>query len=436
MRATRHLTDFHLPSVAQEELPYMAALYRTGEEFNADAKDLLAFPSANAQAMPFYNLRASSAEGIGNAFCNAYAAMIDALERLLGDPQAINQFFACDFLAKHGATFIPYARHTFKSRTMVGQSLYGRFDAALDPQTEEVVGIYEFNGDTPVMLFESINLQHRLLTSIGADPAHQYNDWYSLTSDMLRDHGLDTGHQVAVACSTSYIEDMATCETLAQVIGEQATTYLLDLADIDYDHANPSKPFVVKGTENYLDALFILSPWEEMVENFPAAFRQWERWADNVALLEPAWRWFLSHKGMMAYITHLFETDKAFAEEHGGAPFLRTYTSPDAFHATVEPYVSKPVLGRLSSNIQIHDEVGEVTASSSGHYDDCPRVYQEFCPPYAVEGRNKFIVGMWMAGQSTSKHAIPATLCIREFDAPIILALSNERFIPHVLTEE
>ena len=435
MYATLHPTGFHLPSVAQEELPYMAALYRTGDEFHADARDLLAFPSTNAQAMPFYVLRSSSVEGIGNAFYSAYSAMIDALGRLLDDPDAIRRFFACDFLAKHGEAFIPYARHTFKSRAMVGQSLYGRFDAAFDPQTEEVVGIYEFNGDTPVMLFESINLQHRLLTSIGLDPTLQYNDWYSITSDMLRDHGLDTDHRVAVACDTSYIEDMATCETLAQVIGEQATTYLLDLADIDYDHANPSKPFVVKGTENYLDALFVLSPWEEMVENFPAAFSQWERWADNVALLEPAWRWFLSHKGMMAYITHLLETDKAFAEAHGDAPFLRTYTSPDVFLAAAEPYASKPVLGRLSSNIQIHDEVGEVVASSSGHYDDCPRIYQEFCPPYEVEGRQKFIVGMWMAGIAGRKQALPATLCIREFDSPI-LSISNERFIPHVLTEE
>lgn len=435
MHATTHPISFHLESVAQEELPYMAALYRTGDEFHADTKDLLAFPIQNAGAMPFYNLRASSGPRIGNAFYDAYTAMIAALERLFGDPEAIARFFDCEFLRKHGAIFIPYARHTFKSRTMIGQSLYGRFDAVLDPQTEDVVGIYEFNGDTPVMLFESVNLQNRLLTEIGVDPSLQYNDWYDFTCDMLRRHGLNIDHQIAVACSTSYVEDMATCETLAQVIGEHATTYLLDLADVDYDHANPTKPFVVKGTDNYLDAIFVLSPWEEMVDAFPAAFRQWERWADNVALLEPAWRWFLSHKGMLAYITHLFETDEVFADEHEGAPFLRTYLAPDPFRARGEAYVSKPVLGRLSSNIQTHDEQGQVIFSTSGHYDDCPRVYQQFCPPTKVEGRNSFIVGMWMAGQANTKIALPTTLCIREFDSPI-LQLSNERFIPHILTEE
>lgn len=435
MEAQKHAVPFDLNATINQELPYVSAYYSSAGELQQDVKDLLAFPIANHQAMPFYTLRHSSCEPIADAFYSAYEAMIYALERLFGDDAAsLAVFFDCDLIRKHGRTFIPYARHTFQSRTLIGQALYGRFDAALDPVSERITGIYEFNGDTPVMLFESINLQHSLLCSIDADGQNQFNEWYQNTVNMLRTHRLEHDHQIAIACSMEYIEDIATCETLAQVIGEQAGAHLLDLKDIDYDHANLEQPFVIRGTDTYLDALFVLSPWEEMVEAFPAAFAQWERWADNVALLEPAWRWFLSHKGMLAYLTHLSETDSVFRLRFKGAPLLRTYLTPERFQQAGQAYVSKPVLGRLSSNIEIVEANGQVSTSSEGHYGDCERVYQEYHTPHCVPGRNNFIVGMWMSGQARTKLALPATLCIREFDAPV-LELSNERFIPHVLVQ-
>jgi glutathionylspermidine synthase len=94
------------------------------------------------------------------------------------------------------------------------------------------------------------------------------------------------------------------------------------------------------------------------------------------------------------------------------------------------------VLGRLSSNIRIHNGLGELEHESQGGYEDCERVYQEFCPPHRVEGRNNFILGMWMVSEARTLlsghvgHA--ATMCIREFDAPV-LELTNERFIPHIV---
>lgn len=439
MQTQHHPIDFHLDDVVRDELPYVSAFYRDGDVLRHDLHELFEFPVAHRAHMPFYAISEAGCERLGETFDRAYAMLIDAVRILFERPASLQEYFDCEFLRVHGKYFIPYAIHTFHAKGLVGQPIYGRFDAALDPVKEEVVGIYEFNGDTPVMLFESVNLQNAFTRQITGGSDAQYNDWYRVTSEMLASYAKKGCQmQFAAVCDTNYVEDIVTCETLAQVIGEHAASYFLDLADLDFDHLSPTKPFVVKDSGTHLDAIFVLSPWEEMVDAFPFAFRRWQDWADNVALLEPAWRWFLSHKGMMAFVTHLMETDVTFRATWSDVPVLRTYRTPGRFLAEGQPFVSKPVLGRLSSNIEIHDGTGRVEMVTEGGYGQCERVYQEYCPPRQVEGRNNFIVGMWIASESRDGHCEhvghAATLCIREFDGAV-LDLANERFIPHVVTE-
>lgn len=432
LQARSYQVSLELDALMREELPYLRSLCLHDQNLEHSLQALLSFPLEQAVAMPFYELPDSATAPIEAAFSIAYAALLAALERLFDDPEAMERFLGCAFLQRHGAYFIPYARHCFNSQHLNGQSLYGRFDAALNPDTGQITGIYEFNGDTPVMLFESINLQHRLLSQIEPSGQQQYNEWYGLTRDLFKAYRLGPEHQVALACSFAHIEDLATCETLAQVVGEQAAAHLLDLADIDYDHAHPNQPFVIRNTDTYLDALFVLSPWEEMVQNFPTAFMHWERWVDRVAFFEPPWRWFISHKGMLAYLTWLMETDSAFAQHYRAAPFLATYLEPSIFQAAGQGYVRKPALGRLSANIEVFNATGVSISQSMGQYADSPMVYQAYHPPFQLAGRGNFIAGMWMAGRAKTRQAWPATLCFREFDTPI-LDLSNERFIPHRL---
>lgn len=157
----------------------------------------------------------------------------------------------------------------------------------------------------------------------------------------------------------------------------------------------------------------------------------WEQWANHVALLEPAWRWFMSHKGLLAYVTELMEQDSDFAQRHQAAPLLRTYLTPDPFRAAQQAYVSKPVLGRLSANIEVFDAQGQLQVQTQGLYAQGPRIYQQYQAAAQWPGSSQhFIAGMWMAGQAGTKQAIPATLCFRAFETPV-LELSNERFIPH-----
>jgi glutathionylspermidine synthase len=131
------------------------------------------------------------------------------------------------------------------------------------------------------------------------------------------------------------------------------------------------------------------------------------------------------------------QTDSEFADAYGELPVLETYVTPDVFKARGEMYVSKPLIGRLSNNIVIHGD-GEVKFDSKGSYEGYEVIYQAYHEPHKVEGRNNFILGMWMAPiveQETHSHdlmAEPVTMAIREFDEPV-LSIGNERFIPHLV---
>lgn len=436
MKAVYHEIDFDVEKIIREGLPFMSAFYSDGDELNEDVHDLFSFAANSCKEMPMYTIKESSCDSVAETFNDVYAMMIEAATKVFRDKKSLYHFFDCEFLRTHGRYFVEYAAHTFSARGMIGQAMYGRFDAAFDPVTEKVTGIYEFNGDTPVMLFDSVHIQNDLTLQVTGSNYAQFNNYYPMINEMLDKHRLDYSKNFAVVCDTRFVEDMATCETLAQIFGEHAQSHFLDLKDLDFDYVNKHKPFVIAGTDTYLDHIFVLSPWEEMVAAFPKAFENWRDWVDNVTFMEPAWRWFLSHKGMFAYITHLMETDNAYYARWKHVPGLRTYLTPEPFLSKGEPYVSKPVLGRLSSNIRIHNGLGELEHESQGGYEDCERVYQEFCPPHRVEGRNNFILGMWMVSEARTLlsghvgHA--ATMCIREFDAPV-LELTNERFIPHIV---
>lgn len=426
MQVVSKQITFDLEQVVAEEVPFLSTFYRWNGELNDDVQDLLAFPVANQKAMPFYTVKESTTYKLNNQFENYYAMMDAALKIAFNDKELLFKFFDCEFMRKHGERFVPYAQATYQKKH---RALYGRYDACFDPETEELLGVYEFNGDTPVMLFESVNLQARFSEELGTD---QYNNWWDIFCEEFQ-YGLKN---VAVACGTSYVEDMATCETVAQAFQSarcDRNVSFLDLKELDFDHSNIKKPWIAKGSDKPLDGIYVLSPWEEMIETFPAMLDHWERWIDNVELFEPAWRWFFAHKGMTALCWHLLKTDSSFLQVHRGVKIIPTWLESDikAGPHNLGPVklVEKPVVGRLSNNIKIWDENGHLECDTGGYYSDENTVFQEYTPPRKVKGRNNFILGMWMCG----KHS--ASMCAREFDTEV-LSISNERFIPHIVVED
>lgn len=412
--------NFDLETVVAQEVPYLSTFYRSNGELNQDIRDLLAFPVTNKDSMPFYTIKESTTYKLNQQFEDYYQMMIAAIEIAMKDRELMDKFFDCHFWREHGDRFLPYAKATFQRKH---KALYGRYDACFDPATEELKGIYEFNGDTPVMLFESVNLQANLSDQLGTD---QYNNWWEIF-----EHEFAGSHKnVAVACGTDYVEDMATCETVAQAFQSSRVdrnVSFLDLKELDYDHMNLFQPWIARDSFKPLDAIYILSPWEEMVDTFPKMLDHWEQWIDNVHLFEPAWRWFLAHKGMTALCTYLLETRYSFAGAFGHVRIIPTYLKRP-MGALGEHWVEKPVVGRLSNNIKVWKD-GIVVSDTGGFYSDECTVFQEYTPPRKVEGRNNFILGMWMCGEHS------ASLCAREFDTEV-LSISNERFIPHIVVKD
>ena len=420
MQVVTKRIDFNVEQVVREEVPFLSTFYRDGEELNYDIRSLLEFPANNKDAMPFYTLKESTTYTLNEQFEKYYQMMEYALAIAFHDKELLKEFFDCEFLRAHGEAFIPYAEATFHKKH---PALYGRFDACFNPVREKLEGVYEFNGDTPVMLFESANLQSRFSEQLGTD---QYNNYWAIFIEQMREKGYKN---IAVACSTAYVEDMATCETLAQAFAEALPTahvQFLDMKELDFD-SDSNTPFYAAGSDMPLDAVYILSPWEEMVNNHPVMLDNWTRWIDNVHLFEPAWRWFFANKGMTALCTYLMETSRSFADKFGDVKLLPTYLKRPS-GALGNHWVEKPVVGRLSNNIRIWEN-GVVVSDTGGYYDGENTVFQKFTAPYKVEGRNNFILGFWMMGKYS------ASVCFREFDTEV-LSISNERFIPHIVVED
>lgn len=426
----KHKIHFDI-DVLPDYLPYLSEFYNSKEELKKDVRDLFSFPLANKEAMPFYTISSEGCENIANAAEGTYAAMVDAVEYAFEHRSMVYQFYSCEMLrSPEGRSFIDYAEFTFNQRNLLSQALYGRFDMAVDPVTDKVTGVYEFNGDTPVMLFESTAMQDDFARQIDRSGESQFNEYYQYVSESLRDHRLSRTSKIAVVFNSEYVEDSATCEILNELLGEHVTAFMVDIKELDYDHAGGSKPFMYKDV--VLDGMFILSPWEEMVTAFPAAFLNWKQWAESVAIMEPAWRWFMSNKGIWALMTQMAEESKDWACEWQGLPLLRTYQHKERLLG--QPQVSKPILGRLSSNIEFIGADGGTIVSSEGFYGGTEKIYQELCPAGSVRPGKNFIAGVWMAPNCSRKdlYARAGTLCFREFDNEIIETM-NERFIPHLI---
>lgn len=439
MEAVFKKIKFDVKQVMQEELPMTEFLYNSNAQLSADLHEYLEFPTQNKNEMPFYSLKASSANNLARTYQGAYNMLIDALAKLFKeDDEVIKYFFGAEFLTKH-PEFLNYAKHTFKQKH---PALYGRFDSAMDPKTDKVTALYEFNGDTPVMLFESVLLENRFINEITGSGEAQFNEYYLDLEAFVSQ--MRVRENFAVLCDTNYIEDTATCETFAQIFKEKGFCFFEDIESLSYDgyeaRHNGGSPFFIG--EDAISDMFLLMPWEELLEIKPEIFAKWRDWTDYVNFYEPAWRWFMANKGIWAYITHIFENHNEehaeFRSTYAHLPVMRSYMAPDKFIKEGIKYVAKPIIGRLSMNIRIIDPKDGVEFQSEGGYGETQCIYQQFSQPHQVEGRNNFIACCWMApvvdeyGSTKTLDSVATTFCIREFDKPV-LDIKNERFIPHII---
>lgn len=434
-KGIQRATNFNLAEV-MEFAPITMDMNR---EDPFDIIEQFSFHQENKNDAYFYQFTAKESKEIMETTELVYGLLVDSLDILFSDKykSKIPYFFGSDFINAN-PEFVDYAKYTYQNNH---EAIYGRFDVAYDFNKRKVTGFYEFNGDTPVMLFESIILQNYLLNKIKKDKAEaitQSNSYHSNLKQSLNKI-IKKNSWVGFFCDFDAIEDTLTTELLSNFFSEDHNHNCLiaDLKYLKYDILFSHTPFQTDDHE--LDYVFILNPWEEMVESSPEIIDEWWKWADKTRFLEPAWRWFVSNKGVWAWVTYLLEEAqhedervKILIDNYRGAEnyLLKTYMdSPRG----MKNYAKKPIMGRLSSNIEIYIDC-TLKSKSEGCYDNTPFIYQEYCSPRGIDGRNNAILGTWLApyhhGDALVMEA--STLAIREFDSDV-LSIQNERFMPHVI---
>lgn len=398
--------------IIANELPTLNWFYDDKSELHSDVHWLFgSFIDARAN-LPIITLPRDTGENMLYNMTRHYEMMIDGLGHLFKESDAtIREYMKCSLTdSKYFGNFLEYAKSSYAAGD---KAIYGRYDIALN-QDGSVIGPYEFNGDTPVMLFESVNLQNLVSQAI-YDSSSQLNNWWGLNEQAMQ---YMRGKTVATVCALSAIDDLATTESIMQMMENVgAKPYLCDPTDLNHDLLHLEKPFEIDGVHARPDAIFMLLPWEEMVESGSEILANWRSWSHNVKFFEPPWRWFISNKGFFAYLTHLIETEPDFARKWIAVRHIPTYLTPNG----MTEFVQKPKIGRLGQNIQVHRE-GKVS-TTEGQYTTEPCVFQPITPSATIDG-NTVIGTAWIAdGQA-------ATIAFREHPG-MVTDLNEEQWVAH-----
>lgn len=414
-----------------DEKPFegMVPLSESIFRYNSEWKDEFEFPEGYGKNSPFYAFTEEECGVIVEDVENAYGLMYAAVEYIMNisskHPDIVRKYFGTNL----NQDFLDYAYYTFKKGH---EAIYGRYDLAFDWNSRLVKGVYELNGDTPTMLFESTCLQNLLVTEV-VDESMQLNHWDENMHYTLK-RCFEGDENVGIFVDTRSVTDTTTCEHIFNIFDEHCNAYLYDSSQLMYDE-NRHNGWRFSVDDIDLDYIFILTPWEEMVESDPRIFREWRDWCGQTKFMEPAWRWFMSHKGLFAVITDIMEgrLGQYQLEEYRevyNQIFLPTYQNlPE-----VGKWVGKPANGRLSQNICIFED-GELLSSTEGWYGEEDFIYQEYCETPETERGCKALLCVWMAPYlSEEDHTMEASvITIREFDHKDVNDISNERFVPHVV---
>ncbi|WNW08277.1 glutathionylspermidine synthase family protein [Vibrio alginolyticus] len=417
------------------------ALIHGGNTSLTPLEDEFVFPENKDAQTPFYRFTREEVKAINIASEQVYNLLVNSLDFLFSEAykSLIPTFYGREFIEQF-PEFVEYAIHTYEQNH---EAIYGRFDIAYDFENGKVLKFYEGNLDTPTMYYDSVIMQDHLVTKL--DQANdQYNLHYeNLTKTLDRVIG-KSPKRVAFLCDTKLTEDCITTELLFHAFNEQ-TEHLVQFSDINrlvYDFSLNRSTWLLDDLE--LDYIFALYPWEDMVRDLYAEtsnpLLEWHKWSNKTRFMEPAWRWFVSNKGVWAWLTYLkdvlakedrvieaFVTANAEAWQYVIPSFMEK--PPHLSH-----YVKKPLQGRMSNNIEFyHDD--KLVHETSGFYAEDDFIYQELCPTTSADqGETKAIVCSWLApwvdGEALDMES--SGIAVREFTGEV-LQLHKERFMPHIV---
>jgi glutathionylspermidine synthase len=297
-------------------------------------------------------------------------------------------------------------------------SLYGRFDLAWAGEgpaagkggAADDVKLLEYNADTPTTLIEASMIQWFWLR----DRFPDRDQWNSLHERLVRAWRRmrpalrsEIVHFAHVG-GTDFDEEWLTASYLRDTAAEAGlTTIGLEVADIGW-HDGALR--FVDLDERVIDTMFVLYPWEDMLDDpFGAHALAHPR---ACAFLEPAWKAVLSNKAILAVLWELFPGHPNLLPAYLDSP--RDLTS----------YVAKPLHGREGDSVRIvtpESEFVQPTVDYDGSEGWC---YQQYVPLPDLDG-NKAVLGSWIVDGK------PAGLGVRESDGPVTDFYA--RFVPHIV---
>lgn len=433
---TTHATDSltSLTQLIETELPFIKAFYTSSEVFQQDFQRYFqeyhaTLPKVEVNGVLQYDalrLTHDSAERLVNE-AQAYYTQTEGFvkELLLNTPvERLVDLYSTAYLTEAELTLLVNIAKDELQHYPVPELFYARMDTSVDIQTGALNGVYEINANTPVMLFESTILQHHVFEAIKTDDTQdQYNEFF-LTLE--RDPYLRQ-KRIAVAVDTRYPEDAITAEIISQLLtyGDNLV-YYCDVTQLNHDLRTLNTPYYVDGVDEPMDAVFILTPWEDLVRTGKDILSLYKH--SRVQFIQPAWAWFMGHKATQAIMYQ-----EGLGHTKGLIPTYTRKTLEDFWETQPETYVKKPVIGRCSDSVMMlnraqgaHQRMGvSVVAGQLGRYSAESQVYQPYVAPDTYQGRRIVMCPWFHKGRVVG-------LAVRTHQEAIT-SQETELFMPHIL---
>ena len=407
------------------EIPYTRATCTA--ESQQDYRDDLARSLQNT-----LELDLATAESFEEQMQEVCAVFETALSKLFSLPnEQIKQWMLGPTLTKH-PYFIDYARATWQDRQ---PAVSGRFDMLVDEQGQ--LKVIEFNGDTPSMYADSLYFTHAVGEALDRDTFNSHWD----ESQPVVNEALRNSRVVAALGENLDLvpEDTATIEYMASLLSKngERQTFILSSDQLSFEMLDNSFNITDEHNQRYsLDLIYALIPWEELLESgHSAVFTGWQYWYQKVRFVEPAWRWFMSNKGFLAFITDLIEHQELSVSDN--FPLVATYLNK-APQLDGKAYIAKDALGRGGDGIKVFAADEQVLYDQMQHYGEYP-VYQEYFEHYNLDQYSKLIACMWVSSyKEDNKYQMsPSTLAFRIMPkSEQVTRTGYELFAPHVLAED
>lgn len=342
----------------------------------------------------YFSIQEGFADKIYQATAQVWEMCLEAVQFVI-DNDLFEEFKIPRYIVDH-------IKQSWENET---PSIYGRFDFAYDPKTQELK-VLEFNADTPTSLFETAVVQWHWMQKYFNQEVDQFNSVHEqLIQTWSQIKPYLKGDTLHFSCLKQTLEDLTNVEYLRDCAMQAGiNTKLIYVDDIGWDGEN----FVDLEQEIITD-IFKLYPWEWLVyEPFSVHIPTDSQQANWI---EPSWKMILSNKAILPVLWKLFPDHPLL---------LEAYFEPKSH---MKDFVKKPLLSREGANITIYKD-NTVVQHTEGEYGQQGYIYQGLANTI-VNPSGYSIIGSWLVGQE------PCGITFRESDQ--VITTDRSRFIPHII---